>query len=100
MTPTQSTAFSWCLPLASSRRSGNLPAVSPAVPLDMSLSLEQVSWRTLRLVSTVCDEANEVCSFFPGASKRLHWSLPDLAAAEGTEEDRLEFFRSLRERLR
>jgi arsenate reductase (thioredoxin) len=36
---------------------------------------------------------------FPGAAKRLHWSLPDLAAAEGTEEDRLEFFRSLRERL-
>ena len=51
-------------------------------------------------VITVCDEANEVCSFFRGgAAKRLHWSLPDLAAAEGTEEDRLEFFRSVRERL-
>ena len=50
-------------------------------------------------VITVCDEANEVCSFSPGAAKRLHWSLPDPAAAEGTEEDRLEFFRSVRERL-
>ena len=41
-------------------------------------------------VVTVCDEANEVCPFFPGAAKRLHWSLPDPAAAAGTEEDRLE----------
>jgi arsenate reductase (thioredoxin) len=46
---------------------------------------------------TVCDEANEACPFFRGAAKRLHWSLPDPAVAEGTEE-RLEVFRSVRER--
>src|ERR687889_706820 len=51
-------------------------------------------------VITVCDEANEACPFFPGAAERLHWSLPDPAAAKGTEEDRLEFFRSVRDRLR
>src|SRR3712207_2345250 len=51
-------------------------------------------------VITVCDEANEACPFFPGAAEQLHWSLPDPAAAGGTEEDRLEVFRSVRDRLR
>ena len=50
-------------------------------------------------VITVCDEANEACPFFPHAAQRLHWSLPDPAAAEGTEEERLEFFRSVRDRV-
>jgi arsenate reductase len=51
-------------------------------------------------VITVCDEANEACPFFPHAAERLHWSLPDPGAAEGTEEDRMEVYRSVRERLR
>lgn len=51
-------------------------------------------------VITVCDEANEACPFFPHAGERLHWSLPDPAAAQGTEEERLEVFRSVRYRLR
>jgi arsenate reductase len=51
-------------------------------------------------VITVCDEANEACLFFPGAAEHLHSSLPDAAAAQGTEEERLEVFRSVRDRLR
>ena len=51
-------------------------------------------------VVTVCDEANEACPFFRGAAKCVHWSLPDPAVAAGTEEERLEVFRSVRERLR
>jgi arsenate reductase (thioredoxin) len=51
-------------------------------------------------VVTVCDEANEACPFFCGAAKCVHWSLPDPAVAAGTEEERLEVFRSVRERLR
>jgi len=48
-------------------------------------------------VITVCDEANEACPFFPGASERLHWSLPDPSKAQGTEEERLEVFRRVRD---
>jgi len=51
-------------------------------------------------VITVCDEANEACPFFPGAKRRLHWSLPDPSTAEGTEEQRLTVFRSVRDGLR
>lgn len=50
-------------------------------------------------VVTVCDEANEACPYFPGARSRLHWSLPDPSAADGTEEERLAVFRSVRDRL-
>lgn len=48
-------------------------------------------------VITVCDEANEACPFFPGASERLHWSFPDPSKAQGTEEERLEVFRRVRD---
>ena len=51
-------------------------------------------------VVTVCDAANEACPFFPGAKRRLHWSLPDPSAAVGTEEERLAAFRPVRDRLR
>jgi arsenate reductase len=51
-------------------------------------------------VITVCDDANEACPFFPGAANRLHWSFEDPSKAEGTEEERLAVFRSVRDRIR
>ncbi len=53
-------------------------------------------------VITLC--AEEVCPFFPGQVKRLHWALPDPAATEGNSEEQLEAFRQtaaeLKRRLR
>ncbi len=46
---------------------------------------------TFDYVITLC--AEEVCPFFPGQVKRLHWALPDPAAAEGNSEEQLEAFR-------
>src|SRR3712207_3904738 len=51
-------------------------------------------------VITVCDDANEACPFFPGAANRLHWSFEDPSRAEGSEEERLVVFRSVRDRIR
>jgi arsenate reductase len=51
-------------------------------------------------VITVCDDANEACPFFPGAQSRLHWSFEDPSRAEGSEEERLAVFRSVRDRIR
>ena len=65
-----------------------------------SKTLDRYLGEPFDYVITVCDEANEACPFFPGAAERLHWSLPDPAAAEGTEEERLEVFRSVRDRLK
>lgn len=54
-------------------------------------------------VITVCDDAAEHCPLFPGDVQRIHWSLRDPAAADGTDEEKFEAFRStlreLRERI-
>jgi arsenate reductase (thioredoxin) len=50
-------------------------------------------------VITVCDDANEACPFFPWAQSRLHWSFEDPSRAEGSEEERLAVFRSVRDRI-
>ncbi|MBA2617795.1 MAG: arsenate reductase ArsC [Rubrobacter sp.] len=65
-----------------------------------SKTLDRYLGESFDHVVTVCDEANEACPFFPGAKRRLHWSLPDPSAADGTEEERLAVFRSVRDRLR
>ncbi|HET8626981.1 MAG TPA: arsenate reductase ArsC [Thermomicrobiales bacterium] len=51
-------------------------------------------------VVTVCDHANEACPVFPGARRRLHWSLPDPSKATGTEEEQLAAYRRVRDELR
>jgi arsenate reductase len=49
-------------------------------------------------VITLC--AEEVCPVFLGKAHRVHWALPDPAAAEGSDEDRLQAFRVVRDELR
>ena len=48
---------------------------------------------------TLCEDAERTCPSFPGTARRLHWPLPDPAAAEGAEAERLEAFRSVRNKL-
>ncbi|NUN12965.1 MAG: arsenate reductase ArsC [Myxococcales bacterium] len=49
-------------------------------------------------VITLCGE--EECPTFLGQATRYHWGLPDPAAAEGSEEARIEAFRQVRDDLR
>jgi len=51
-------------------------------------------------VTTVCDAANEACPFFPWARPSLRWSFEDPSLAEGSEDERLAMFRSVRDRIR
>jgi arsenate reductase len=50
-------------------------------------------------VVTVCDDASERCPVFPGAARRLHWSFEDPARAPGTEDERLQTFRRIRDEI-
>jgi arsenate reductase (thioredoxin) len=65
-----------------------------------SKSLDRYLKEPFDYVITVCDDANEACPFFPGAQSRLHWSFEDPSKAEGTEEERLAVFRSVRDQIR
>lgn len=51
-------------------------------------------------VITVCDNANEVCPYFPGNVERFHFNFPDPAKAKGTEEEIMEEFRRVREMIK
>jgi len=50
-------------------------------------------------VITVCDAASACCPVFRGGARRLHWSFDDPSATTGTEEERLEVFRRLRDEI-
>ena len=50
----------------------------------------------IQYVITVCDSAKEQCPIFPGTFKYLHWSFPDPAAVEGSQEEQLAAFREAR----
>ena len=48
-------------------------------------------------VVTLC--ADEVCPAFLGDARRVHWPLPDPAAADGTEDERRQRFRAVRDEI-
>jgi arsenate reductase (thioredoxin) len=48
---------------------------------------------------TVCDDANERCPFVAGGVKRLHWPFEDPSRAIGSEEERLDAFRRVRDQI-
>jgi arsenate reductase len=62
-----------------------------------STGLDDVE-RPVDAVITLC--AEEVCPVWLEHAWRAHWGLPDPAEAVGSEEERLEAFRSVRDELR
>src|SRR5579884_2756633 len=56
-------------------------------------------WDSFLYVMTVCDSAREHCPIFPGTYKKLHWSFDDPVAAQGSEAERLEVFRRVRDEI-
>lgn len=51
------------------------------------------------LVVTVCDSAAEDCPVWLGVGKRVHHSFIDPAKAEGTEAQKMEIFRQVRDQI-
>jgi arsenate reductase (thioredoxin) len=63
-----------------------------------SKSVDDVDPAGVDAVITLC--AEEVCPVFLGKARRIHWGLPDPAAMQGTEAERLESFKNVRDELR
>lgn len=56
---------------------------------------------TFGYVIAVCDGASaERCPIFPGAARRLNWEFPDPFALRGTEEEKLQGTREIRDRIK
>ena len=59
------------------------------------------SGQLFRYVITVCDETSaERCPIFPGPAQRLHWSFPDPSTVTGSEEEKLQEVRLIRDAIR
>lgn len=50
-------------------------------------------------VITVCSNAEARCPVFPGPALRLHWPFDDPAAAQGSDEEKLARFRTVRDQI-
>ena len=64
-----------------------------------SKTLDNFDGQQFDYVITVCDRANESCPLFSGGTERLHWSFDDPTAATGSDEERLEAFRVVRDAI-
>ena len=64
-----------------------------------SKSVSEFAKQNFDTVITVCDLAAQFCPVFPGARRRIHWSLPDPAATSGAHEKKLAAFRAVRDDL-
>ncbi|MFP4057253.1 MAG: arsenate reductase ArsC, partial [Candidatus Brocadiia bacterium] len=64
-----------------------------------SKTIEELEERDFDVVVTTCQEAQEACPRWPGQAEVVHWSLPDPAAAEGPEAERMAAFRQVRDAI-
>ena len=55
-------------------------------------TLDRFVGQSFDYVITVCDSAAEECPVFPGAPERIHWSLSDPAAVNGSAEEQQRAF--------
>jgi arsenate reductase (thioredoxin) len=62
--------------------------------------LEYMGKEHFSYLITVCANAEERCPrVYPGVSKRLHWSFEDPASFAGSDEQKLEKFRTVRNQI-
>jgi arsenate reductase len=79
-------------------------AVMKEIGIDISAhrskSIDEFANTSFDLVLTVCDSARETCPVYPGHATRLHHAFDDPAAIDGSEAERLDAFRRVRDEIR
>jgi arsenate reductase len=65
-----------------------------------SKSVDEFADQSFDAVLTVCDSAKETCPVYPGHARRFHHAFADPAAVEGSEAERLDAFRRVRDEIR
>ena len=64
-----------------------------------SKSVDEFVGQDIDVVITVCDNAKESCPFFPAKTQLLHLPFVDPAAVEGSEAERTDAFRTVRNQI-
>lgn len=77
-----------------------LKEVGIDISKNRSKHIEEFKDEVFDYVVTVCDTAKETCPFFPNAKEFIHKSFYDPSGFIGTEEEKLEKFRILREEIK
>ncbi len=93
---------------AGSRPAGFVHPLAVHAIAELGVSIEQAeskhaedfSAEKLDLVVTVCDSAAADCPAWPGARHIVNWSIADPSFVRGTDEERIEAFRTTRDELR
>lgn len=62
-------------------------------------SLDRFKREHFDLVITVCDDAERACPNFGNADEHLHWPFDDPPRAQGTDEQRMEVCRRVRDEI-
>jgi arsenate reductase len=70
--------------------------LSEQYPKDLKQFLGQ---KHFGVVITVCKKAEEKCPTIPGVGTRLYWPFEDPAAFEGTDDEKMNKFREVRDLL-
>jgi arsenate reductase len=101
-------AGSWASESAGSKPSGYVHplAVRACAEIDLDItahlskSVAEFEGQEFDLVVTVCDNAHEACPAFPGAKETLHWPFEDPADAVGSDDEKMEMFRRIRDEIK
>jgi len=64
-----------------------------------SKHVDEFSEQPFDYVLTVCDNAKESCPTYPVGTKQVHQSFEDPAAVRGSEAERMDAFRRVRDQL-
>lgn len=67
------------------------------ISTQQSKTIDRALLNRADLVITLCGDAYDTCPPTPPHVRRLHWEFPDPARVAGTEEERLAFFRNVRD---
>jgi len=65
-----------------------------------SKSVTEFLGQVFDYIITVCDNAKQTCPMFPGQYEKMHWDIEDPADAKGSEEEKLNFFRKIRDEIK
>ena len=98
----------WSAESAGSKPAGYVHPLAIEVMKELGLDLgnatskhvDQFVDQPIDLVVTVCDGAKENCPTLPHVGETLHWPFFDPADAKGSEEEKTQVFREVRDEIR